>query len=157
MSILNKIANFTLLLCYELTTNNFLTSHNLHSENHQQHCWTVLVKKLITPCCLLLPFLCSRRSGGFWMPVVVVLEAAAAPVWLRCPTGAGGAVAADGGACTACSRVGLFLIESSWGLVRPANKQTAIKSCSKVAALMEGKNKNKKFTLKVMSEKHTVH
>lgn len=106
----------SLLLCYELTTNNFLNQ----------------------PQPTLLPFLCSRRSGGFWMPVVVVLEAAA-PVWLRCP--AGGAGADDGGAFTDCSRVGLFLIESSWGLVRPANKQTAIRSCSKVAAVMEGKKK----------------
>lgn len=45
---------------------------------------------------------------------------AATPVWLLCPTGAGGAGAAEGGAGTACSRVELFDKASSWGLVRPA-------------------------------------
>lgn len=65
-----------------------------------------------------LPFLCSRRSGGFWLLVVVVLLVglgAAAPVWLLCPTIVGGAGAAEAGACTACSRVGPFVKESSWG------------------------------------------
>lgn len=73
--------------------------------------------------CFFLPFLCSRRSGGFWLSMFVLVSLAlVAPVWLLCPTGAGGAGAVDDDACTGLSRVELVKI-SSLGLVGPVIKE----------------------------------
>ena len=55
------------------------------------------------------PFLCSRRSGGLWLPEAAVLPedlGAPGPTLLLCPIEAAGA--AEAGACTACSRGGLL-------------------------------------------------
>lgn len=68
-------------------------------------------------------------SGGLWLPVVGVglaAAAAAAAAGTLCPTGTGGAGAAMGAVCTACSRVGLFLRGSSWGLVRPKGQDRIV-------------------------------
>lgn len=85
-----------------------------------------------------LPLLCSRRSGGLWLPAEGAVGLVAAGTdWPLCPTGGSGAAVADGGAFTVCSREGRFVIESSWGLMRPAGKkwqreiQTTLDCCKR--------------------------
>ena len=65
--------------------------------------WALVKKVMVSP------FLCSRRSGGLWLPEAAVPAedlGAPGPTVLLCPIGADGA--ADGGGCTACSSVGLL-------------------------------------------------